>query len=149
MMNARRRSLGCPRIGQASDDGSSGCDWTCGLTTPLSDDNTAPGAPCAWCPDQGAPTLDLDDTVSGLLDDLDDTVSGLDDTVSGLRDDLDDTVSGLLAPLVPDTSTLLIVGAIAVGALVLVAGVAFAVDTLPAYAAAYAAARGAKAGTAG
>ena len=131
MMNARRRSLGCPRIGQASDDGSSGCDWTCGLTTPLSDDNTAPGAPCAWCPDQGAPTLDLDDTVSGLLDDL------------------DDTVSGLLAPLVPDTSTLLIVGAIAVGALVLVVGVAFAVDTLPAYAAAYAAARGAKAGAAG
>ena len=120
MMNARRRSLGCPRIGQASDDGSSGCDWTCGLTTPLSDDNTAPGAPCAWCPDQGAPTLDLDDTVSGLL-----------------------------APLVPDTSTLLIVGAIAVGALVLVVGVAFAVDTLPAYAAAYAAARGAKAGAAG
>jgi hypothetical protein len=104
MLNARRRSLGCPRIGQASDDGSSGCDWTCGLTTPLSDDNTAPGAPCAGCIDQGAPTLDLD-----------------------------------------ATSTLLSVGAIALGALVLVVGVAFAVDAFPAYAAA----RGAKAGAAG
>jgi hypothetical protein len=104
MRNARHPSIRCcgGRIGQASDS-SGGCDWTCGLTTPLTDDNTAPGGPCAGCIDQGAPTLDLD-----------------------------------------DTSTLLTVGAIALGVLVVGVGIAFAVDAFPAYAAA----RGAKAGAA-
>jgi hypothetical protein len=103
MLNARHPSIRCcgGRIGQASDD----CDWTCGAPfgTPLTDDNTAPGGPCAGCIDQGAPTLDLD-----------------------------------------DTSTLLTVGAIALGVLVVGVGIAFAVDAFPAYAAA----RGAKAGAA-
>lgn len=60
MLNAHRQIGGCPgsrRIGQTSDDGdqdygtlNANCDWTCGLTTVLSDPicagcDYAPGSP--------------------------------------------------------------------------------------------------------